>query len=92
MEFQVHSIKCNTFWDVETVIKKAKAKIKDPRSAAEKRYYAQDILVEAKTLLSCPDYNARNSDCKICHSISHKCIEEYKHLAKVERRKIAKRY
>jgi len=92
MEFENHNIKCKTFWDVERVIKNAEAKIKEPRNAAERRYYAQDVLLESRTLLSCPDYNARNSDCVSCRSFAHRYTQEYKYLAKTERKKVAKRY
>ena len=92
MEFENHNIECNTFWDVERVIKKAETKIKEPRSTAEKLYYAQDILLETETLLSCPDYNTKNSDCIACSSFAHRYNQEYKYLTKAERKKVAKRY
>ena len=92
MEFEKHNIECKTFWDVERVIKNAEAKIKEPRTAAEKRYYAQDILLESNTLLSCPDYNARNSNCVNCRSFAHRYTQEYKDLNKTQRTKSAKRY
>jgi len=83
MVFENHNIKCNTFWDVERVIKKAETKTKEPRSTAEKLYYSQDILLEAETLLACPNYNAKNSDCIACRAFAHRCNQEYKYLAKV---------
>ena len=92
MNFENRSIKCNTFLDVERVIKKAKGTIKEPRSAAEKQYYAQDILLEAKTLLSCPDYNARNSDCANCRFFAQRHAREYKDLTKTQRTKSARHY
>jgi len=72
MEFEKHNIECKTFWDVERVIKNAEAKIKEPRTVAEKKYYAQDILLESNTLLSCPDYNFRKPDCMRCHAVSRR--------------------
>jgi len=92
MEFEKHNIECKTFWDVERVIKNAEAKIKEPRTAAEKRYYAQDILLESNTLLFCPDYNARNSDCVDCHSAVQQFIRKYDHIAKDGRKGVVKRY
>ena len=92
MEFGKQNIKCNTFVDVEKVIKNAEAKIKEPRSIAEKRYYAQDILLEGETLLSCPDYNTRYSDCVSCRSAAGRYIREYKDLANGARRRVTKRY
>jgi len=38
------TIKCSVFWDVETTIRKSKAKIEEAKSIKEKKYYAQDIL------------------------------------------------
>jgi len=78
MELENHNIRCNTFGDVEKVIKKAEAKIKEPKSTSEKRYYAQDILLEAETLLSCPDYKARNSGCVNCRFFAHRYIRNIK--------------
>ena len=92
MELKNHNIKCNTFWDVERVIKKAETKIKEPRSAVEKQYYAQDILLESETLSSCPDYDAKNSDCVACRSFAHRYNQEYKYLTKIERKKVVKRH
>ena len=92
MEFENRGIKCNIFWDAESVIKKTHAKIKQAKSLKEKQYYAQDILLEAETLLTCSKYSAGNSDCVSCHSISRRYIQEYKYLAKDERKKVAKRY
>ena len=92
MEFEKYNIRCNAFGDVEKVIKKAEAKIKEPKSTSEKRYYAQDILLEAETLLSCPDYKARNSDCVNCRFFAHRYNQEYKDLTKTQRTKSAKRY
>ena len=83
MEFGTNNIKCKTFWDVERVIKNAGLKIKEPRNAAERRYYAQDVLLESKTLLSCPDYNARNSDCVGCRFFAHRHAREYESLTKI---------
>jgi len=92
MEFENHCIECNTFWDVEAVIKKAEAKMKEPRSAAEKQYYSQDILLEAETLLACPNYNAKNFDCIACRIFAHRYTHKYKYLVKVERKKTVKCY
>lgn len=92
MEFKYQNIKCNIFLDTEAVIKKTEVKVKETRTTKERQYYAQDILLEAKTLLSCSNFSITNPDCVKCHSISRGCIEEYKDLAKDKRRKIAERY
>lgn len=75
------SIKCNIFSDTEAVIKKAEDKIKETRSIKERRYYTQDILLEAEALMSCSNYNNKKQDCLDCHLVSVKYIQEYKHLA-----------
>jgi len=90
--FRNHNIECNIFWDVERVIKKAEIKIKELRSTAERQYYAQDILLEAKTLFLCPNYNVKNSDCIACRAFAHRCNQEYEYFAKVEIKKVVKRY
>lgn len=69
MEFENQGIKCSKFWETELVIKKTEAKISETSSIKERRYYAQDILLEAEGLLSCLNYNSGNPDCLNCHSI-----------------------
>jgi len=86
---ETQEVKCSTFLDTEKVIKKTDAKIRETRITKEKRYYAGDILVEAKTLLSCSNYNTENPECLNCHSISHKLIQEYVPLTKDNRRNSA---
>lgn len=88
MEFKNQGIKCKTFWGAQTVIKKTEAKIKGAKSNKERQYFAQDILLETESLFSCPNYNAGNSDCISCRSISRSYIKEYEYLAKHERRKL----
>lgn len=85
-------IKCNIFWDTKAVIEKTEAMVKKAKSSKERQYYAQDILLEAETLLSCSDYNTGNPDCVSCHSISRRYIQECKHLAKIGGRKARKTY
>ena len=86
MEFQNHGIKCKTFWDAQAVIKNAGDKIKVAKSNKERRYYGQDILLEAETLLLCVDCNAGSPDCLSCHSVLRRYIKEYKYLAEDERK------
>ena len=70
--------------DVISVVKRTDAKIKETGIIKRRQYYAQDILVEARSLLSCSHYNAKNPDCLTCHSISHRFTEEYKCLARAK--------
>jgi len=86
MKFGNQCIKCSIFQDTEAVIKNSDDKIKEATNAKERQYYAQDILLEAKALLSCPDYNERDADCLRCRYISQKYIQEYEFLTKDGRR------
>jgi len=87
MEFKNQTIKCGKFLETELVIKKTEAKISEGASLRERRYYAQDILLEAEDLLSCLNYNSKNLDCLNCRSISRSHIQEYGHLAKDEKKR-----
>ena len=82
MKFESQNIKCNTFQDSEAIIKKTEPKMKEASSIKERKYCAQDILLEAGGLLSCSKRNPKNPDCLSCRFICHKYIQEYKHLAK----------
>lgn len=81
MEIEKQYIKCGKFQDTEVVIKRAEDKIKETRSIKERQYYAQDILLEAKALISCSNYNSNTEDCLNCHLILLRYIQGYKHLA-----------
>lgn len=84
MEFENQYIKCSNFRESEAIIKKAEDKIKETRTVKERQYYAQDILLEAKTLISCSNYNSNTEDCLSCQLVLLKYIQEYKNLAKDE--------
>ena len=86
MGFENQGIKCSIFWDAEAVIEKADAKIKEARSIKERKYYAQDILLEVQNLLMCSNYNAGDPECLSCHTISHRHIQEYEYLAKSQKK------
>lgn len=87
MESENRDIKCNVFCETEAVIENSEAKIKETKNHKERKYYAQDVLLEAKSLLPCPDYKDGNIDCLICHSIALKYIRQYEYLAKNAMRK-----
>ena len=78
-ESNQNNIKCPVFRESDGIIKNIILKLEKvyPR---EKQDYAQDILVEANTLLLCSDYNSQNPDCLNCHSISRKYLQEYGYL------------
>lgn len=82
MEFENQNIKCSIFWDAEGIIRRIDAKIREVRDAKQRQYCAQDILLEARSLLSCPNYNVGNPNCLICYSISRGHLQEYEYLAK----------
>ena len=92
MESETYDIKCDIFRDAAAIIKKARAKIKVSKNSREKQYYAQDILLEAETLLSCSNFSIKNPNCKTCRFVSHRNIEEYKKLAINKIKKLTKRY
>ncbi len=81
MELEKQYIKCSKFQDTEAVIKKSEDKIKETIGVKERQYYAQDILLEAKTLISCLNYNIEKQDCLNCRPVLLRYIQEYKHLA-----------
>ncbi|MFH1519217.1 MAG: hypothetical protein ABIE75_01420 [Candidatus Omnitrophota bacterium] len=81
MRFEDHNINCNIFWDTGVVIKRADSRMKEARSTKEKQYYAQDILGEVETLLSCSCYNSQSTDCLNCYSISCRYIQKYAQYA-----------
>ena len=80
-ESNQNNIKCPVFRESDGIIKNIILKLEkvNPR---EKQDYAQDILVEANTLLLCSNYNSKNPDCPNCHTISRKYLQEYGQLAK----------
>ncbi len=82
MEFEPPVIKCVIFLDTEAVIKNTDVKISQAKSIKERQYYAGDILLEARILLSCSNYKTNDPDCEKCHSILQRYIQEYKYLAK----------
>jgi len=78
-----HNIKCHIFLETEAAIKNIVTKFYKA-NLKEERNYAQDILVEANTLLLCSNYNSKNPDCSNCHSILRKYLQDYGHLSKAE--------
>lgn len=73
-------INCSKFSDTEAIIKKTEAKIRQISNSKEKQYYAQDILLEAKALLSCLNYDSKNLVCQKCNLVANGYIQEYKYL------------
>ena len=76
-----NNITCPIFCETDGIIKNIILKVEKANSK-EKQDFAQDILLEANTLLLCSNYNSKNPDCLNCHSISCKYLQEYGHLPK----------
>jgi hypothetical protein len=77
-----NNIECPVFRESDEIIKNIILKL-EKVAPKEKQDYAQDILVEANTLLLCSNHNSKDLDCLNCHSISHKYLQEYGHLPKL---------
>lgn len=86
MEFVKLGIACDIFRDAATNIRDAEVKVKKAKDFEEKQYYAQEILLRAKDLLSCQDYDSGKLDCTTCHSIFDRYIQQYENLAKSKKR------
>jgi len=76
-----NNIECLIFRESDKVIKNIILKL-EKASSQENKDFAQDILLEANSLLLCSDYNSKNPDCLNCHSISRNYLQEYGHLPK----------
>lgn len=74
-------VKCPIFCESDEAIKNIilKAGKVNPK---EKQEYAQDILVESRSLLQCSHCGAVNTDCLNCHSIARKYVKEYGYLTR----------
>ena len=78
-----NNIECSIFRESDEIIKNIILKLEKVNSK-EKQDYAQDLLLEANTLLLCSNYNSKNPDCLNCHSISRKYLQEYGYLSKTK--------
>lgn len=64
-------INCPMFQKQETIIEEVTAKINDAERVLEKADFAEELQQEVNVLLSCPDYDQKNTDCINCHFISN---------------------
>lgn len=64
-------INCATFQKQEPVIADITAKINSAKGVLEKADFAEELQKEADVLLSCPDYNEKNTDCSNCRFIAN---------------------
>ena len=79
-----NNLECPIFCESDEIIKNIILKLEKANSK-EKQDFAQDILIEANTLLLCSNYNSKNPDCSSCHSISRNYLQEYGNLPKSNR-------
>ena len=64
-------INCPTFRKQEPVIQDVTAKINRARAVQDKAAFAEELRKEVGVLLSCPDYDRKQLDCKNCHFIAN---------------------
>jgi hypothetical protein len=64
-------INCSTFQEQEPVIEDITAKINSAEGVLEKAEFAKRLQEEADVLLSCPDYDKKNTDCNNCRFIAN---------------------
>jgi len=64
-------INCPTFQKQEMVIEQVTDKINKVKGVQEKAGFAEELQKEVNVLLSCPEYNEKNLDCKNCHFIAN---------------------
>lgn len=75
-EFVQDNIKCSVFYESNEIIKSIILKF-EKANFKERQDYAQDVLLEANSLLLCLNYNSQDSDCLNCHSVSRGYLQEY---------------
>lgn len=71
MDKKTSGINCLTFQKQERVIKDITDKINKAGAVEEKAELAEKLQKEVDVLLSCPDYNKEELDCKNCHFIAN---------------------
>jgi len=70
MQESKSKISCPTFQNQEVVIKDITERINKTKDVRGKARFALELQREVSVLLSCPDYNDKNLDCKNCHFIA----------------------
>jgi hypothetical protein len=63
-------INCLTFLKQEPLIEDVTAKINNAKGVLEKADFAEELQKEVDVLLSCPDYDEKNTDCNNCRFIA----------------------
>ncbi len=64
-------ISCPTFQKQEPLIEDITAKINNAKDVLEKAVFAKELQQEVDVLLSCPDYDEKNTDCNNCRFIAN---------------------
>jgi ABC-type phosphate transport system ATPase subunit len=62
---------CPVFQKQEPVIKDIIDNINRSKELTEKAKFAEKLQKEVNTLLGCPDYSGKKTDCKNCHCIAN---------------------
>ena len=62
---------CPVFQKQEPVIKDIIDNINRSKELTEKAKFAEKLQKEVNTLLACPDYSGKKTDCKNCHFIAN---------------------
>jgi len=71
MKKQDSKINCPTFQKQEPVIEDITTKINSAEDVLEKAEFAKKLQEEVDLLLSCPDYDEKNTDCNNCRFIAN---------------------
>lgn len=64
-------ISCKIFQKQEPIIKSITDKINRAGGVQEKAESAEELQKEVDVLISCPEYDGQNRDCKNCHFIAN---------------------
>ncbi len=70
MSKQDDKISCPTFQKQEPMIEDITAKINKAKGVLEKVEFAEELQEEVNVLLSCPDHNQGNIECRNCRFIA----------------------
>ena len=71
MSNQDAKISCPIFQKQEPAIEDITAKINSAKDVVEKAQFAKELQKEVDILLSCPDYDKKNTDCGNCRFIAN---------------------
>jgi hypothetical protein len=64
-------ISCEAFQKQEPLLEDITAKINTAKDVLEKADFAEELKKEIDVILSCPDYNDKDIDCRNCRFIAN---------------------